>query len=214
MVLAMVNESARCLETAWSRTRARWTWRSCSAPGSAVPRRPLRYADSVQPHRVAARRTARRRARAMSPRPPRQLASRRNVPSRSFEAPPAAGPSTTSFPSWWCASAQGAHARGRRARGRHRTRGAAARDGVRDRLGHAAAGGHLRRDRGGVPHLGAPAARARRSAVRPGRSSSWSRDRRQARVDGLFTCTLMAGVLLMAMGLDGAGTAVDYIPRQ
>jgi MFS superfamily sulfate permease-like transporter len=33
-------------------------------------------------------------------------------------------------------------------------------------------------------------------------------------VDGLFTCTLMAGVLLMAMGLDGAGTAVDYIPRQ
>ena len=32
-------------------------------------------------------------------------------------------------------------------------------------------------------------------------------------VDGLFMCTLMAGVLLMAMGLTGLGTAVDFIPR-
>src|ERR1041385_4875095 len=32
-------------------------------------------------------------------------------------------------------------------------------------------------------------------------------------VDGLFMCTLMAGVVLMAMGLTGLGSAVDYIPR-
>lgn len=32
-------------------------------------------------------------------------------------------------------------------------------------------------------------------------------------VDGLFTCTLMAGVLLVVMGLTGTGTAVRYIPR-
>ncbi|MEZ5285405.1 MAG: SulP family inorganic anion transporter [Vicinamibacterales bacterium] len=32
-------------------------------------------------------------------------------------------------------------------------------------------------------------------------------------LDGLFMCTLMAGVLLVAMGLSGTGTAVKYIPR-
>ncbi|MGH9219260.1 MAG: SulP family inorganic anion transporter, partial [Vicinamibacterales bacterium] len=32
-------------------------------------------------------------------------------------------------------------------------------------------------------------------------------------IDGLFTCTLMAGVLLVIMGLTGTGTAVKYIPR-
>lgn len=32
-------------------------------------------------------------------------------------------------------------------------------------------------------------------------------------VDGLFMCTLMAGVLLMIMGLTGTGTAVRFIPR-
>ncbi len=32
-------------------------------------------------------------------------------------------------------------------------------------------------------------------------------------VDGLFLCTMMAGVILMIMGLTGAGTAVKYIPR-
>lgn len=32
-------------------------------------------------------------------------------------------------------------------------------------------------------------------------------------VDGLFMCTLMAGVLLMIMGLTGTGTAVKYIPK-
>ncbi len=32
-------------------------------------------------------------------------------------------------------------------------------------------------------------------------------------VDGLFMCTLMAGVMLVVMGLSGAGTAVKYIPR-
>jgi SulP family sulfate permease len=32
-------------------------------------------------------------------------------------------------------------------------------------------------------------------------------------VDGLFMCTLMAGVMLMVMGLTGTGTAVKYIPR-
>src|SRR5208337_3824306 len=32
-------------------------------------------------------------------------------------------------------------------------------------------------------------------------------------VDGLFLCTMMAGVILMVMGLTGAGTAVKYIPR-
>jgi SulP family sulfate permease len=32
-------------------------------------------------------------------------------------------------------------------------------------------------------------------------------------VDGLFMCTLMAGVILMVMGLTGTGTAVKYIPR-
>jgi SulP family sulfate permease len=32
-------------------------------------------------------------------------------------------------------------------------------------------------------------------------------------VDGLFMCTLMAGVMLMIMGLTGTGTAVKYIPR-
>jgi SulP family sulfate permease len=32
-------------------------------------------------------------------------------------------------------------------------------------------------------------------------------------VDGLFTCTLMAGVLLMVLGLTGLGSAIKYIPR-
>jgi SulP family sulfate permease len=32
-------------------------------------------------------------------------------------------------------------------------------------------------------------------------------------VDGLFMCTMMAGVLLVIMGLTGTGTAVKYIPR-
>jgi sulfate permease, SulP family len=32
-------------------------------------------------------------------------------------------------------------------------------------------------------------------------------------VDGLFMCTVMAGVLLVVMGLTGMGTAVKYIPR-
>lgn len=32
-------------------------------------------------------------------------------------------------------------------------------------------------------------------------------------LDGLFTCTLMAGVVLVVMGLTGIGTAVKYIPR-
>ena len=32
-------------------------------------------------------------------------------------------------------------------------------------------------------------------------------------VDGLFMCTMMAGVLLLVMGLTGTGTAVRFIPR-
>lgn len=32
-------------------------------------------------------------------------------------------------------------------------------------------------------------------------------------VDGLFMCTLMAGVILVIMGITGTGTAVKYIPR-
>ena len=32
-------------------------------------------------------------------------------------------------------------------------------------------------------------------------------------VDGLFMCTVMAGVLLVAMGLTGMGSAIKYIPR-
>src|SRR5271165_1314662 len=32
-------------------------------------------------------------------------------------------------------------------------------------------------------------------------------------VDGLFMCTVMAGVILAIMGLTGMGTAVKYIPR-
>ena len=32
-------------------------------------------------------------------------------------------------------------------------------------------------------------------------------------VDGLFMCTVMAGILLVIMGLSGAGTAVKFIPR-
>ena len=32
-------------------------------------------------------------------------------------------------------------------------------------------------------------------------------------IDGLFMCTLMAGVILMVMGLTGTGTAVKYIPK-
>ena len=32
-------------------------------------------------------------------------------------------------------------------------------------------------------------------------------------VDGLFMCTMMAGVILVIMGLTGAGSAVKYIPR-
>src|SRR6185295_16756593 len=31
-------------------------------------------------------------------------------------------------------------------------------------------------------------------------------------VDGLFMCTMMAGVMLLAMGLSGIGTAVRFIP--
>jgi sulfate permease, SulP family len=32
-------------------------------------------------------------------------------------------------------------------------------------------------------------------------------------IDGLFTCTLMAGVLLVVLGITGMGTAVKYFPR-
>src|SRR5678816_3223859 len=32
-------------------------------------------------------------------------------------------------------------------------------------------------------------------------------------IDGLFTCTLMAGVLLIGLGLTGFGTAVKFFPR-
>src|SRR4051812_24055780 len=32
-------------------------------------------------------------------------------------------------------------------------------------------------------------------------------------VDGLFMCTMMAGVMLVVMGLTGTGSAVKYIPR-
>jgi sulfate permease, SulP family len=32
-------------------------------------------------------------------------------------------------------------------------------------------------------------------------------------IDGLFMCTLMAGVILVVMGITGTGTAVRYIPR-
>src|SRR5262245_4913562 len=32
-------------------------------------------------------------------------------------------------------------------------------------------------------------------------------------VDGLFMCTMMAGVLLVLLGVTGLGTAVKYIPR-
>jgi SulP family sulfate permease len=32
-------------------------------------------------------------------------------------------------------------------------------------------------------------------------------------VDGLFTCTMMAGVILVVMGITGTGSAVRYIPR-
>lgn len=36
---------------------------------------------------------------------------------------------------------------------------------------------------------------------------------REYGIDGLFMCTLMAGVMLVIMGLTGTGTAVKYIPR-
>src|SRR2546430_6949946 len=32
-------------------------------------------------------------------------------------------------------------------------------------------------------------------------------------VDGLFACTVMAGVLLVLLGITGMGTAVKYFPR-
>jgi SulP family sulfate permease len=32
-------------------------------------------------------------------------------------------------------------------------------------------------------------------------------------IDGLFTCTMMAGVILLLMGITGTGTAVRFIPR-
>jgi SulP family sulfate permease len=32
-------------------------------------------------------------------------------------------------------------------------------------------------------------------------------------IDGLFMCTLMAGVLLVALGVTGMGSAVRFIPR-
>src|SRR5688572_2907690 len=32
-------------------------------------------------------------------------------------------------------------------------------------------------------------------------------------IDGLFVCTLMAGVVLIVLGIAGLGTAVKYIPR-
>src|SRR5262245_5362726 len=32
-------------------------------------------------------------------------------------------------------------------------------------------------------------------------------------VDGLFMCTMMAGVMLVMLGLTGMGTAVKYLPR-
>src|ERR1700746_3729068 len=32
-------------------------------------------------------------------------------------------------------------------------------------------------------------------------------------IDGLFMCTVMAGVLLVIMGITGLGTAVKFIPR-
>jgi hypothetical protein len=32
-------------------------------------------------------------------------------------------------------------------------------------------------------------------------------------IDGLFMCTMMAGVFLLILGITGSGTAVKFIPR-
>ena len=74
--------------------------------------------------------------------------------------------------------------------------------------------GHLLRHRHRVHHLGASADPPCRSAGRPARSS-WSCRGIIAThgVDGLFMCTMMAGVILVVMGLTGTGTAVRFIPR-
>ena len=104
-------------------------------------------------------------------------------------------------------------ARPRRRRHR-RPRRAAARDGVRHRLGPHAAGRHLLRRRDRVHHLGRSADRACRSADRPAPSSSWSPASSPSYgVSGLFMCTMMAGVILVMLGLTRSGSAVRFIPR-
>ena len=109
-------------------------------------------------------------------------------------------------------TARPVHCRSDRRRHR-RPRGVAAGDGVRDRVGPHAASRHLLRDHHRLPDFG-----ARRIALPDRRTDrrvrgGGLRHRRQYGIDGLFMCTLMAGVMLVIMGLTGTGTAVKYIPR-
>ena len=76
--------------------------------------------------------------------------------------------------------------------------------------GAAAAERHLLRRRRRLHRSPRSAARASRSAARPARSSSWSpASSRAYGLDGLFMCTLMAGVILILLGVTGLGTAVQ-----
>ena len=99
-------------------------------------------------------------------------------------------------------------------RRRHRRPGrAAAGDGVRDRVRPDAAGRHLLRDHHRLPDLGARRLALPDRRARPAPSSSWSpASSRSYGIDGLFMCTLMAGVMLVIMGLTGTGSRGQVHP--
>ena len=81
------------------------------------------------------------------------------------------------------------------------------------RLGPHAASRHLLRHRHRIPHL--LARRLQNANRRPHRRIRRRRRRHRRRhgIDGLFMCTVMAGVLLVIMGVTGLGTGVKFIPR-
>ena len=83
-----------------------------------------------------------------------------------------------------------------------------------DCFGLIAAGGHLLRGCHRVSDFGCSADRRRRLADPPGRFVVVVAGIVAVHgVDGLFMCTVMAGVLLVIMGLTGMGSAIKFIPR-
>ena len=94
-----------------------------------------------------------------------------------------------------------------------RTGRAAAGHGIRDRVRPDAAGGHLLRHRHRLPDLALGGSKTQIGGPTGAFVVVIAGIVAAHGVDGLFMCTMMAGVMLVIMGLTGMGTAVKFIPR-